>query len=95
MNDYPTTEELEEIKTYDFLNDQEGFIKLILDLWWLDLYEYSGKRIKKLVLHTGGWSGNEDIINSMTLTIFWSIAWQKTVRGGHYYFKWRSNGIIK
>ena len=55
MSDYPTIEELEEIKVYDFLNDQEGFIKLILDLWWLDLYEYSGKRIKKLVLHTGGW----------------------------------------
>lgn len=40
-----------------------------------------------LELHTGGHSTNEGIIESLQKhEIFWNLWWQKTERGGHYYF---------
>lgn len=46
-----------------------------------------GKRKLRLELHTQGWSGNESIVNALQKTMFWFMFWQKSVRGGHYYFK--------
>jgi len=40
----------------------------------------------KLELHTGGWSGNEDIIEALKKSYFWIFYWEKSVKGGHYYF---------
>jgi hypothetical protein len=66
--------------------------------WYKSLYRQRYKFIKsdgtpdktkyrKLYLSTGGWSGNEDIIESLRLNfIFWSMCWAKSVRGGHYWF---------
>lgn len=37
---------------------------------------------------TGGWSGNESIIYAMKAnTLFWSMHWEQSVRGGHYRFR--------
>ena len=48
---------------------------------------YRHKKVMKLVLHTGGWSGNEDIIDKLQDTFFWLMYWAETHRGGHYYFE--------
>ena len=45
------------------------------------------RKIMRLVLHTGGWSGNEDIVAELRDTWFWLMYWQATHRGGHYYFE--------
>ena len=87
---YPTKKELKRIKDWPVVMDIEGFLKFIEDLWhYPDRFVLTGKRIKKLYLSTGGWSGNESIIRAMQENIFWMIAWQKSVRGGHHWFRWK------
>jgi hypothetical protein len=91
MNEYPTQEDLDILSKWDF---NQGSIKDFLDFlessWWMADWGFklSGKRVLKLQLHTGGWSGNEDIIDAIQKQfIFWSMCWTETHRGGHYYFK--------
>jgi len=96
-NGYPTEELLEFIKSYE--PDESlsilNFVELVLkDVWHLSDWgfklhrKYKGKR--KLELHTGGWSGNEDIIKAikqnMQLTHFKMrlLEWKA---GGHYTFE--------
>lgn len=37
--------------------------------------------------HTGGWSGNEDIINVLKRSCLWGSLIERYDSGGHYYFK--------
>jgi len=47
-----------------------------------------GKRILHFEYHTGGWSGNEDVIGALKNNLlFWPMFWQKSTRGGHYFFR--------
>lgn len=44
-------------------------------------------KYRKLYLSTGGWSGNESIIYSLQKNfLFWAMYWEKSIRGGHYWF---------
>jgi hypothetical protein len=86
---YPTEEELSTIENYDVVKDGVfGLLELVNSLWvFPDYYIVKGKNVLKVELHTGGWSGNEDIIGAlMNNTMFWTLCWEKSVRGGHYYF---------
>ena len=90
MNDYPTKKELKSIREWKFDgNNIENFLQNLEDVWNSNYGQFilSGKRIIKLSLHTRGWSGNEDIINALKESFFWIPYWQKSCRGGHYYFK--------
>ena len=92
MNKYLTEEELDKIKCWD-VNTKERVFEL-LD-YIEDLWQYSdsgfkrrGKNVIGLQLHTGGWSGNESIIDALRdNTLFWSSYWISAHREGHYYFK--------
>ena len=90
-NNYPDEKSLEEIKTWDLLSHGvDDFLDLIEDnTYWADRQtERSGKNVIHYVYHTGGWSGNEDVIQAMRQNyLFWAISWEKSTRGGHYYFK--------
>lgn len=86
-DDYPLQKVLEEITNFNVIeNDVMILVKLICDIWhWED---YAVLKGKKLELHTGGWSGNESIITAlMRNKTFWNMCWQKSVTGGHYFFK--------
>jgi hypothetical protein len=94
MGTYPTVEELKMIREYDiFNNDIGGLLELIKSIWWGSGWGFSlkGKKVLYLELHTGGWSGNEDIIEALRVTMFWAFYWKKTIRGGHYFFKIRQH----
>lgn len=86
MSIYPDEDLLNSIKTYDILKSPtEDFIQLIIQNWYYpDYVKYDGKELE---LHTGGWSGNESIIESLQENyLFWSLCWEKSTRGGHYWF---------
>jgi len=89
---YPADDELETIKRWDFQKQSlDDFLSLLKSIWQyadIGFFKLSGKRILKLELHTGGWSGNENIISTIEDNfIFWAMSWQATRRGGHYYFR--------
>lgn len=85
---YPTDEALEFIESYDITKDDpNGLIKFIEDIWYFG--DWGFKRDgDKLELHTGGWSGNESIIYSLQKNFFWTLFWDTSQRGGHYFFYW-------
>lgn len=102
-NPYPTDEELEKIKKWDVIEGDDGkYPKLYALLDFIKgLWEYSdrfvllkghytqwGKAYRTLYLSTGGWSGNESIIQALKENfIFWAMRWKKHQRGGHYWFE--------
>lgn len=84
---YPTEEQLKVIKEWDLV---EKPVKSLLD-YIEPIWEYGDwgfTRTKhKLELHTGGWSGNEDIISSLQQNImFWTLYWKDSRRGGRFVF---------
>ena len=94
---YPKEEWLQYIKSYkpDESLPLITFVEMVLvDGWYMSNWgfklhkKYKGKR--KLELHTGGWSGNEETItaikSNMWLTHFQMryVMWRT---GGHYYFE--------
>ena len=87
---YPTNKELKEISNWDIIKrGVTDLLDYIEELWWCDNTGFllKGKRKLRLELHTWGWSGNESVINALQKTMFWFLCWQKSIRGGHYYFK--------
>jgi hypothetical protein len=76
------------------LNGLKDFLEKLCVYWCHDygymeykIREFKNGKFKfKLELHTGGWSDNETIISDLESNFFWFLYWQKSVRGGHYYF---------
>ena len=96
-NGYPTEETLEEIKNISPINKKS--IWKLLDIvethWhWNNMFILD-KEKGCLELHTGGWSGNEDIIYALKENyVFWGLCWYKSMCGGHYWFdlrRWLKN----
>ena len=85
---YPSDEILEYIEQFDCANeDVEQLLALIKEIWWRPDYGFI-RNGEDLQLHTGGWSGNESIIEALQANeLFFLAYWQKSERGGHYYFK--------
>ena len=89
-NIYPRENELQTIAEWDLLNKPvTELLEYIRTLWkYDDRFILTGKRVLKLYLSTGGWSGNESIISALKSNLlFWSIFWQKSEVGGHFWFR--------
>ncbi len=94
---YPTEEYLNFLKTYrpDEKIPLITFVDTVLPNGWymadwgFKLHrKYNGKH--KLELHTGGWSGNEEIIEAIKENILlthWKLKYVMWRTGGHYYFE--------
>ena len=94
---YPTEEELETIENWNAttVQEYEKLFEYIQSIWhWSD---YAIKHdISHYELHTGGWSGNEDIIRAMKQNyILWACSCELERRGGHYYFNLLLRGGAK
>lgn len=93
-NGYPTKQEIKQVKTYsghvqskNSRNmDVPRLIELLQGIWYMPDWGIQ-KEGRHLELHTAGWSGNEDIIKALQGSMFWLFYWQKSERGGHYYFE--------
>ncbi len=83
---YPPDKQLRTIKKWDLTKKP---VSELLD-YIEPLWEYPDRFVRKrhtLYLSTGGWSGNEDIIEALHYNfLFWSMYWFTSRRGGHYYF---------
>lgn len=83
---YPDEQELERIKTWP-INDAKGLFAFVEKIWTYGNY-LSEPDDGYWEISTGGWSGNEDIIEAMQANLgFWSLNWLESRRGGHYKFK--------
>jgi len=90
MKEYPDTRDLLMIKEWDVIKDPFGLLDFVESVTWTPDWciNIRGKRVKYFEFHTGGWSGNEEIIGALKDNPnFFLLYWIKTYRGGHYYFK--------
>jgi hypothetical protein len=93
-NGYPTDEELEAIEQYDICKDGVNGLLDMLEATWYYGHPYFVREGEKLELHTGGWSGNESIIEVLQKNYFWFFYWTKSERGGHYYFEIPADRLV-
>lgn len=88
---YPDSKDIERIEQWN--GTPRELIEFIASLWQYDDIEIRNgfdslrKACYKVEFHTIGWSGNEEIIGALQDTFFWIVNWQKSERGGHYYFE--------
>lgn len=96
---YPTEESLEKLKqainnTKDIDGCKravEAFYSALEENIYEDYcgsakVEVRGEVIDVWEYHTGGWSGNEAIINTLQQSWLWNLLLERYDRGGHYYF---------
>jgi hypothetical protein len=94
---YPTDAALTVIKIWDW-SDSKGWFEFIKSIWWMPEWGWHEKEedhdwdkdkfVYRYYISTGGWSGNESIINAMKeYTSMWHLQWYSSRRGGHYVFE--------
>lgn len=95
MSDYPHEADLKRIEEWPF---EEGFASLmafVRERWQYAEHGYwdegpsvcSACPCTSYRISTAGWSGNEDLIDSMQHNyLFWAQCWESSERGGHYEF---------
>lgn len=90
-NGYPDEASLKAIEEWDILKQGvQGLLDLVEENTYTPDWSFSvrGKKVLRFEYHTGGWSGNEDVISALRRNIlFFAVFWEKSTRGGHYYFK--------
>lgn len=95
---YPEEQELEFIRKWN-IQDVINLLAYLEDRWWSSDWGFIMKwgkdpihdkkyPIIKLELHTGGWSGNELLIEALLQNQMFKIMWySQWNRGGHYRFE--------
>lgn len=96
MNRYPTDNELEYIQKFEVIGPerQMELFKYIYNIWEYGNISISPQKIKDrgdgtvwYTLITGGWSGNEEIIDAMKANlVFWARTWESSDRSGKHVF---------
>lgn len=86
MNEYPSRWDLRKIRRFDFQRKSVKEFLDLINLTWNHHYGRAWKGRKKFKLATGGWSGNEEIIQAMIPTLFWISRWELSRAGGYYEF---------
>jgi hypothetical protein len=102
-DEYPTDEELDRIKSWPLDGNYALWFDFIRSCWWAadwgwheedtvdELFE---KPVHRYSISTGGWSGNESIIEAMmeNKSLLWLFTWVQSRRGGHYVFQIKKEG---
>ena len=94
---YPEDFELRKIQKWN-TSDVINLIDFIESIWWTPDWGFrktwgkdhihKKRHVINLELHTGGWSGNEDVINALLKNTMFKIMWySQWNRGGHYRFE--------
>lgn len=101
--DYPTEEDLQKILNWSVSIPEADknkpikgepwypFFDFVESIWWCADWGFR-REGNVYYLSTGGWSGNESIIDAMQSNfVFWAQWWEQTRRGGHYIFRHMNN----
>ena len=97
MPDYPTDADLARIEAWP-ATDLRGLFDFVRELWsypdfWGEIGAPAGcipaTRIDThITCSTGGWSGNESLIDALQSNLAaWLLTWYSSRRGGHYEFR--------
>lgn len=86
---YPTDDELKTLTEWS-ADDFYGPLEYMRDRWrWEDYIDNTDDTYH---VHTGGWSGHEEMIRALEKNfMWWSMYWYSTTRGGHYVFHKQAN----
>jgi hypothetical protein len=88
-DDYPSDEFLDYLAEIQVttIAMARTVLKTVISLWrWPHLASHD-INADEYILHTGGWSGHESIINALQKNeLFWFLCWKSSHRGGHYVF---------
>ncbi len=80
---YPTDETLDAIAKWSF-DDAVGWLNFIHSAW-SHRFGFLQCEMNQIVFATGGWSGNESIIEAMRENVvLWTLLWESSHRGGKY-----------
>lgn len=86
MEEYPNDDELRRVREWP-PTDLSGLMDFVRSIWWQPDWGWNqvGENYR---ISTGGWSGNEELIEALKgNTMFWMLCWQSSRRGGHYEFR--------
>ena len=95
-NGYPTTKSLEQLRkalnTENYKKAIEVFYEALKENYYTEYsrperVEVRGDVIDVWAYHTGGWSGNEDIIEALKDSWIFNWLLERYDSGGHYYFR--------
>lgn len=82
----PSAGELRRIRQWDYEKLPE-LMEYVRGIWWMADWGFRS-RGRTFRLSTGGWSGNEEIIEALKRNaMFWMMCWRSSRRGGHYVFR--------
>ena len=101
---YPTEAALDIIREWTFEMSHRELFDFIKSIWWMPdwgwkesevIDELTGEKNYCYHISTGGWSGNESIIQAMQENgyAFWYLTWVQSRRGGHYIFELRRDYV--
>ena len=85
-NGYPTEETCDKIRDWNPC-DPVGLFKFLKAAWDHDIGYFREPDANIIELITGGWSGNEELIQAFKSNIAWSLCWQSSHRGGLHRFE--------
>ncbi len=88
---YPSDGEIVSIQKWDIKTskDCEALLDYGRAIWEYEDWGWNKTR-HRVYCSTGGWSGNEEIVDAMRKNfIFWAQAWVQSRRGGHFIFEFR------
>jgi len=102
IDGYPMDAELKKINEWPISDNYTEFFAFVKSCWhyadwgWREedtTDELFDRPVHRYSISTGGWSGNEDIIQAMEGNqLVWAMTWVQSRRGGHFIFQeWRVN----
>lgn len=85
---YPDEDELRRIREWPHEGGFPGLMDFVRERWaYADWGWTVDGETKTYRISTGGWSGNESLVEALQEnTMFWTLCWESSRRGGHYEF---------
>lgn len=88
-NGYPSEETLDTVRLWDYKNHGLSELMEFIGKAWNCKFGSWRKHEHVIIASTGGWSGNEDLIDALHDTVYGKVAWSwmQEEKGGHFTFE--------